>query len=339
MKAEIRVGIIGANKVGISHANGIAIAGQGIKLTAVSDIIRDRAESLAKPAEAAVYTDYLEMLDKEEMDVVIVATPHSLHRQHALDVINRGFNLLLEKPVATSMEDAYQIAEACEKNKVKVSISHVHRFRQELQTAKRCILDNCLGSPYLIMDFFGITGGAHIPAWVYEKEISGGGVLMYGAVHDFDYLSWLINSSIKEVYCEIIPSEIGHGTEKAAICTLHFENGIIASLTAGNTNYQMINKTRSVDIYGTEGMLRIITGESFYFNGHDTVYEEKTIKDNPFQKQIREFAKAVREDRAPWITIKDGLHSLAVCLACYESAETKRIVSLNKYLKEQDKNK
>ncbi len=338
MKEEIRVGLIGANKVGLSHANGIAIAGNGIKLTAVSDIVRERAETLAKPSNAAVYTDYLEMLKKEKMDVVIVATPHSLHCEQALNVVNQGFNLLLEKPVATNIEDAYKIAEACKKNNVKVSISHVHRFRQELQSAKKCILEGRLGNPYLVMDFFGITGGTHIPSWVYEKELSGGGVLMYGAIHDFDWTSWLLNSRVKEVYCETIPSEIGHGTEKAAICTLYFENGVIDSLTAGNTDYMMINKTRSMDIYGTDAMLRVTTGESFYYNGHDTVYEEKTIKDNPFQKQIQEFAAAIREDRSPWITMADGLHSLAVCLACYEASATKKIIPLNKFLNTTSKN-
>lgn len=332
-KQEIRVGLIGANKVGTSHANGIAIAGNGIKLAAVADVVESRAADLAAPQGAAVYTDYMEMIRKENLDIAIVATPHAMHKDMSINIANEGVNLLLEKPVATNMEDAYLIAEACKKNGIKSSISHVHRFRTELQTAKRYIDDGKIGDPYLVMDFFGITGGTHIPAWVYEKELSGGGVLMYGAIHDFDWTSWLLNSRVKEVYCETIPAKMGHGTEAAAICSLHFENGVIDSLTCGNTDYMMINKSKGMDIYGTEGMIRVNTGAGFYFNSEDQVVETKSVKDNPFQSQIREFAAAIREDRDPWITMEDGLHSLAVCMACYEAAETKKIVPLSQFLK------
>ena len=330
---EIRVGLIGANKVGTSHAGGIAIAGSGIKLAAVADIVEDRAAALAKPAGAAVYTDYREMIGKEHLDIAIVATPHAMHKEQAVFIAESGTNLLLEKPVSVNMEDAYIIADACRKNNIKVSISHVHRFRSELQTAYQYIRDGKIGDPYLVMDYFGITGGKHIPAWVYEKELSGGGVLMYGAIHDFDWTAWLLQSKVKEVYCETIPSKIGHGTEAAAICSLHFENGVIDSLTCGNTDYMMVNKSKGMDIYGTEGMIRVNTGDSFYYNSEDVVIEQKSIKDNPFQKQIREFAAAIRENRQPWITIEDGLHSLAVCMACYESAATKKVVELSKFLK------
>ena len=331
-KDEIRVGLIGANKVGTSHANGIAIAGEGIKLAAVADVIESRAAALAKPAGATVYTDYQKMIRKEKLDIAIVATPHAMHKEQAIFIAENGTNLLLEKPVGINMEDADKINEACKANNIKVSISHVHRFRSELQTAYQYIKDGKIGDPYLVMDYFGITGGSHIPAWVYEKDLSGGGVLMYGAIHDFDWTAWLLDSKVKEVYCETIPSKIGHGTEAAAICTLHFENGVIDSLTCGNTDYMMINKTKGMDIYGTDGMIRVNTGDSFYYNSEDVVIESKSIKDNPFQKQIREFASAIREDRQPWITIEDGLHSLAVCMACYESAKTRNVVPLSKFL-------
>ena len=332
-KDEIRVGLIGANKVGTSHFNGIEIAGNGIKLTAVTDIDLPRAKAMAEKCTASAYTDYHEMLKKEKLDIVIVATPHSLHCEEGINVANAGVNLLMEKPLATNMEDAYRIVDACRKNNVKFSISHVHRFREELQTAKNCMKSGVIGDPYLVMDFFGITGGLFIPGWTYEKELSGGGVLMYGAIHDFDYISWLVGSRVKEVYCETVDAELGHGTEKAAVCNLHFENGLLGILTAGNTNYKMVETTKVLEIYGTEAMIRVNTGKSFYFNGHDQAYEQVSMKDNPFQSQIREFAAAIREDRDPWITAEDGLHSLAVCMACYESALTKRVVSLSNVMK------
>ncbi len=73
------------------------------------------------------------------------------------------------------------------------------------------------------------------------------------------------------------------------------------------------------------------TDDSFCFNSEDAVIEQKSIKDDPYQKQIREFAAAIHENRQPWITIEGGLHLFAVCMACYGSAAVKKVVELSKF--------
>ena len=130
----LRVGIIGAGQAGERHAVGFA-ACRGAELVSVADVAENRAVALANRFEATPYTDWREMFNAD-LDILVVSLPHNMHVAPAEASAERDVHVLTEKPIATTMADAERIVEVCKKADVNLTISFVHRFREEPQTAR-----------------------------------------------------------------------------------------------------------------------------------------------------------------------------------------------------------
>ena len=131
------MGIIGAGQAGERHAVGFA-ATEGADVVGIADIVEGRGIALAERFGATPFTDWRHMLDAG-LDILIVSLPHNLHVAPAEAAAAQGVHVLMEKPIATTIADGERIVEACKGGGVKLTISFVHRFRDELQTARRWI--------------------------------------------------------------------------------------------------------------------------------------------------------------------------------------------------------
>ena len=128
---SLRVGIAGAGQAGDHHAVGFA-ATEGAEVVAIADLNESVARSVAEPCGAEVVSDWRALLDFD-LDILVVALPHNLHLEPAQAAAERGVHVLMEKPLATTLEDGQRIVEVCRQADVKLTISFVHRFREELQ--------------------------------------------------------------------------------------------------------------------------------------------------------------------------------------------------------------
>jgi UDP-N-acetylglucosamine 3-dehydrogenase len=331
--AELRVGIIGAGQAGERHAVGFA-ATEGATLVGIADVVETRAAELASRFGARAFTDWREMLSAG-LDILVVSLPHNMHVEPAAAAAKQGVHVLMEKPLATTLEDGKKILEACKSAGVKLTISFVHRFREELQLARRWLDEGQLGRTQILRETMNGQHGNHLPKWVTQKEVAGGGVLMYSAIHGLDRLRWLANSEVISVTAQTRRYSHDTEVEDGVVALLNFASGATGTLCANAPTYRAQPAHWDTEIYGDKGMLRVRTRQwaelsNDYCNEHiDT--EKISNEQGPhynFARQAKEFVAAIREDREPFITGEDGLKSLELALAIYRSAETGQSVSL-----------
>lgn len=325
----LKLGLLGLGVAGMRHLAGLrALQRTDVELTAVAAGDPQRAELPPNATGAELFDDYRALIKSDRVDAIIVALPHSLHKDAAVYAAQHGKHVLLEKPIATTMADAERITRAFAESGTQLMLGYVHRFREEIVVAKRMLIDGQLGQPASVLDRFCIPGG-DLPPWVWDRDSSGGGVLMYSGLHSVDRLRFLLGSEVVEVYARLQtygarPDNISIENGVAAMLT--FENGVIASLVENMPPYELQYRYWDTEIFGTRGMLHIRTDDYLEFTGPDVSFKQTFHGYNHYARQLDAFLTSVAENRPPPVGIEDGTRSLAVGLAIYRSAYVGRSV-------------
>jgi predicted dehydrogenase len=329
----MHVGIIGAGQAGGRHAAGFAATGEA-RLVGVADLAVERASKLAEQHGARAYSDWRYLLE-EPLDILVVCLPHNLHVAPAEAAAAQGVHVLMEKPLATTLADAARIVEVCRSGKVKLTVSFVHRFRDELRAMKGWLDAGEIGVPHLARETMASPRGPHHPGWLSSREMAGGGVLMYSAVHGLDRLRWLLGSEVARVTAETRRFAAEAEVEDGVTALLVFENGVSATLSASAPSYRTEPAHWDTEVWGDAGVARVRTRNWAELSNdrrleHLTAPEvtDTALPHYNFARQAAAFMAACREDAEPAVTGEDGLKALEVALAIYRSAETGETIQL-----------
>ena len=174
----MRVVIVGAGQVAHRHADAFEHNPE-TEIVAIVEPVRERAEAFARQYGLRPMASLRELLDAGQVDAVSICAPHRHHRELTCMALEHGLHVLLEKPIATTVEDGAAILEAAERSGRVLMLGFVHRFRPEVAEARRLIADGAIGLPATLLDRFCSLGGEHPPRWVWSRDAAGGGVLMY----------------------------------------------------------------------------------------------------------------------------------------------------------------
>ncbi|MCY3781681.1 MAG: Gfo/Idh/MocA family oxidoreductase [Chloroflexi bacterium] len=315
----VRLGVLGAGIIAKSFMDAAPDVA-GLDVAVICDIAEDAARSLADPLNIATVTDYRAVLADETIQAVYIALPHHLHAEATIAAAEAGKHILLEKPMANSLEEADRMLAAQKRAGVKLMIGFTHRFHSELETAKRLIDAGELGQLTLALDV--MTTGGVIPGWFWQKAEAGGGVLHVNGAHSFDRLRWLMGAEIVEVFAYADRFDSRKTVEDSVVVALRFANGALGSTVHNWVTDTALPFKCDLDIHGTDGAIRIDTWKTLEFSNARQTWVQRRERDDMFQKEITEFTSAIEEDRAPCVTGEDGRRSLACVLAAYESART-----------------
>jgi predicted dehydrogenase len=321
VQSSIKVGIIGAGIAGQRHAEAIARHPHAT-IAAVADIDDEVGRRFSRQFGAQHYRDYRDMLDAG-VDAVVICVPHVLHLPCATAAAAARAHILMEKPIANTLEEAHAILEAVERAGITFMMGYVHRFRPEVSEARQLVLDGQIGRVATALDRFVSGSMADTPAWVWDKKQAGGGVLMYGGVHPIDRLRWLLGMEIVEVFARTTTYGNPTDVEDGVVGLLTFASGATAALYENAPGYGRLGEW-TTEVFGTAGALRITTGAALEYRGA-TRQERWTYQDDRrFDRQAGEFIAAITERRPPSVTGVDGLRGLEVVLAIYRSAASGR---------------
>jgi len=253
----------------------------------------------------------------EKVDAVSIAVPTSLHREVALEFIENGVSVLVEKPIAESIENAQEIMRAAKKNNVTLMVGHVERFNPAVLKLKEAISQGLLGE---IVTMNAKRVGPMV------VRIADVGVIIDLAVHDIDVMSFLADSRVKEVYAKARNVKHPAKVDDYALILLGFDKGMDGVI---ETNRLTPHKTRTLNIVGTKGIAYLD-----YINQSLVVYDEEWVKEAKIQKQeplrneLEHFIKCVEEKKVPLVGGEDGLHALEVAVKALESAGRDEVVKL-----------
>jgi predicted dehydrogenase len=325
----IKVGVLGAGQVGQRHCRAIAQI-EELALVAVADLNETRAQEAARGHEAACYTDYHAVLE-QDLDAVVNSLPHNLHHESSLLAAERGLHMLLEKPMCLSIREGRDILQAYADPELQLMLGYVHRYRQEMLDAKALIDAGKLGQIANLSDNFCASGGAHVPRWVWRRAQAGGGVLMYGGIHAVDRARWFLDSEVTRVYARARTYSTDMDVEDGMVVFLEFESGATASLVMNSPRYASLGGWRT-EVFGSRGNLVTHVNQSLAFSSDENRFVRTYERYDHFERQMREFAAAIAEQREPWVGGRDGLLSLAVVIAAYKSHQEHRPVTLNEVL-------
>lgn len=322
----VKLGVLGAGIIAGSFMEAAPDV-PDLEVAVICDVVEASARALAEPFEIPWETDYRAVLEDDSIEAVYIALPHHLHAEVAVAAARAGKDILLEKPMANSLEEADRILEAQEQAGVKLMLGFTHRFHAELETAKRLIDAGELGQVTLAVDV--MTTGGQIPGWFWQKEQAGGGVLHVNGAHSFDRLRWLLGSEIVEVFAYAETYDARKTVEDSTVVALRFENGAMGSTVHNWVVDFALPFKCDLDVYGSGGAIRIDTWKALEFSNAHHSWVQRRQRDDSFQKEISEFAGAILEDRDPCVTGEDGRRSLACVRAAYESARRGKPVKIN----------
>jgi predicted dehydrogenase len=317
----LRYGIVGCGHIAKKHVAAIE-AVEGAELVAVCDTNPERLKEFAVGGIRG-YTDLAEML-KSDIDVVCICTPSGLHADLTVQVAEAQKHVVVEKPMALTLEDADRMMEACERNGVKMAVVHPNRFRPAVVELRK----------QLEKGAFGKIGQAYYDQapWRGTKAMDGG-VLMNQAIHNMDLLLWMMGD-VEEVSCYHATRIRQIEAEDTSVSVIRFKSGALGVLEAAVTIYPK-NLEESLSIFGEKGTA-IIGGPTanwikhWKFEGLSDEEAQATIErveKDPFgipghQCIIQDMTDAIREDRKPVVSGEEGRKALSFVIACQQSAET-----------------
>jgi len=317
----LRAGVIGLGSMGVNHARVYADI-EGVDLAAVADMSPERLQAAARRP-AVTYDDYRRMLAGERLDIVSVCVPTLLHREVALATIDKGIALLVEKPIAATLEDGEAMAQAAQDAGVPLMVGHVERFNPAVLEVKRRLAAGDLGRVYQV--YARRTGP-------FPQRVRDVGVVHDLAPHDIDVMRFLLQSPVERVYAETLR---GVATEHDDMLwgILRFANGVVGVL---DVNWLTPLKVRRLSVLGEKGLLQadyLSQQVSFYpkdsgLQSRDAAPKAIPIENaEPLRLELEAFVDAVRRGVAPPVTAADGLAALEVAALLVESARAGRAMA------------
>ncbi|MFZ6027134.1 MAG: Gfo/Idh/MocA family protein [Chloroflexota bacterium] len=342
MKKALNFAIVGCGVIAACHARCLAELDDA-QLTAVCDIVPEKAHKLAETYPADVYANIHKLLDHPALDAVIVTTPSGLHADIGVLAAQAGKHVLVEKPMDVSLAKADALIAACEKAGVRLGVISQHRFDFAVMDLKQAIADGKLGR----LNFGGSYTQWYRAQSYYDSgdwrgtwAMDGGGALINQSIHYVDLLQYVMGP-VEEVYART--AALAHErieVEDIAVATLKFASGALGVIEGMTIAYPGF--CARLEVFGADGGVviendqvkewQLRCGERYERPRHaDRLIVGTTSKDiwhHSHRRQIADFIEAIRQARQPFVTGQDGRRSLEIVLAIYESARCGKPISL-----------
>ena len=332
----MKYALIGCSRISDKHL--AAARDNGLEICAVADLYQSKTDEVIErnrldENSIGKYTDHRLMLETEQPKLVSIATGSGSHASIALDCIERGVNVIIEKPMAMSIADANKIIERSKARNVKVAVCHQNRFNPAVQKTHRAMVEGHFGK---------LSHGSIHVRWnrnrdYYEQASwrgtwkQDGGCLMNQCIHSIDILRWIIGGDIISV-CGKIGRRF-HSyleAEDVGLAIVTFSNGTLATIE-GTTNVFPRNLEETLYIFGENGTVKL-GGKSMnsieVWNFADEFDPTIEVAATGHSALFKDMIEAMRDDREPYVNAQAGKDALELVLAIYKSSAEGRPVQL-----------
>jgi predicted dehydrogenase len=353
---KLKTGIIGCGKVGDFHAKAYVNL-ENSEFTAVCDNNIERAKEFASRYGVKAYDDIKLMVTECNLDIVSVCTPHPIHANPAVMAADCGCNVLIEKPLAATLEDCDRIIEAGDRNNVTIGTMVQRRFYRPCKRIREAIDNGKIGRPVLgMVTMLGWRDKKYYESdpWRGSWKGEGGGVMVNQAPHQIDLLQWYMGD-VEEIYG--VWKNLNHPyieVEDTAVAVIKFKNGGVGNIVVSNSqNPALYGK---VHIFGengggigvqTDGGVMFVAGMSSIteapYNDLWTVEGESEMKDiwkaedTEFfnsvdsmyyyhQEQINDFVEAIYKGTKPLVDAREGRKTVEIFTGIYRATETNSVI-------------
>lgn len=327
---KVRVGLVGCGVMGKSLATQLRTI-EYAELVAACDVFEEAAKTFANEFGIWATTSLDELLARNDIDAVLIATPPHLHAEQTIASAQARKHVFCEKPMALTVEDCDRMISACQENNVNLMIGQVLRYFPTHAKVKEMVSSGELGR-LLSITIYRLGGGftgVWAKDWRKSKALSGG-VLMEVNIHELDYLHW-VGGEVEGVFA--MGRNFLHSNQDYPDCvfiTLKFRNGALGMLHSSQVSIAEDYGGRADFEKGSLLFPKLWDGELVVqTEDRHKVFKAKELStENPVRRELREFVESIFERRPPAITGEDGRYAVALALAIYHSIETGNLISL-----------
>ena len=339
---KLTYGLIGCGRIAPNHITAAMNNADALEVVALCDPVREHAEKILsflpeeKRASVRMYEDYREMLRDGAPTLVSIATESGKHAEIGLDCLEAGCNVIIEKPIALSMDDARALVSKAKEKNVKLCVNHQNRFNKAVQKIRSAVEEGRFGRM--------LHGTAHI-LWSRGEEYyaqapwrgtwaQDGGCLMNQCIHNIDLLRWMMGDEISEVmaYTDRLTHDYIQA-EDIGMALVRFRNGSYGMIE-GTTNVYPHNLEETLYLFGEDGTVKaggksvnVIESWDFRDGKDDPAYIKENFGENPpnvygfgHAPLYRDMIEAIQNDRPPYVDGEAGMRALELVLAIYQSA-------------------
>lgn len=331
----VRIGVIGAGYMGHSYAQLIQ-QHPLTELTGLADINPEAGRAVAERLGTRYYPSTSELLSRERPQAIIVATVENAHRESCLAALENNVAVLVEKPIATTIEDGAAIVAAAQRTGQLLMVGHILRFDTRYALLRETVASGQIGDP-LTVTARRLNGRAA------QDRLRGRCSLpVFLGVHDYDAVRWIAGSEVTQVVAQSrfgFLAGQGYNVEDATWALLTFANGVLAAVEEGwiLPNGHPSGFEQRLDVTGTTGRAELAAAyQGLTVIGEDRARWPDTALwpsihshlTGALEREVSHFIDCVQHDRIPLVTGEDGQAALQIALAVEESARTNRPVSL-----------
>jgi len=283
----------------------------------------------------AIETDAEKMLRRDGVDIVVVCTPHNLHTQYVVAAAEAGKHVIIEKPVALTMDDVRKQLQAVRKNNVKTIVSFVLHWNPLLTSIDKLIEGGALGNIFLVeVDYLHRIWMTTQQKWLGSRVQSGTAILT-GGCHAVDALRWFARSEAEEVEAYQVKTENPIEYPGTISVNVKFRDGKIGR-SATSFDVKMPYRF-NIGVYGTEGSIRndevfapkLFPGQNNFLKVPCTLPDSADVAHHPFTSEVAHFLDCILGDRRPFPDLEDAAQTQAICCAADRSAESGRPVKIS----------
>lgn len=339
--------LIGCGRIATNHIK--AAVNNGLDIVAVCDVKPEAMEALlvkhGLEGDTSIkrYTNYRQMLEEDDIQLVAIATESGLHAQIALDCIDAGVNVIIEKPMAMSMADAEEIIRRSQDKGVKVCACHQNRFNTAVQETRQALEQGRFGK---------LSHGSVHVRWNRNRDYytqapwrgtwaQDGGCLMNQCIHGIDLLRWMMGDEVEEVYGVIRQQFHKYlECEDVGLAVVKFKNGTIGTIE-GTTNVYPKNLEETMYLFGEHGTVKLGGTSTNHIDVWEFADEQEAderarglrevtsnVYGNGHTALYADMIDAILHDRPPYVDAVAGRNALELVLAVYQSSFTGRSVRL-----------
>ncbi len=335
---KVRVGIIGSAFSSNLHAEAFQEVPEA-SLVAACSPNRAHVEEFGKKWNISeTTTDYRKLLERKDIDVVVVGIPNDLHREVVVAAAEAGKHIIIEKPLSHTLQDADAMLSASKRHRVKLMYAETLCFSPKYARAKKLVDEGAIGKLYMVKQ--GEKHSGPHSNWFYDVNRSGGGALMDMGCHGIEWARWMFGKPAPKsvvAHCQRVYHTERTRGEDNSVVILEFEGGGIAVIEDSWARQGGMDDR--IELYGTEGvvlcdLLHGSSMETYSLKGYGyavekagqtqgwtfTVFEEARLYG--FSHEMRHFVQCILNDQRPRETGEDGRATLEIIYAAYESAGT-----------------
>lgn len=349
MLSKLNYAIIGCGRISRNH---IASAIEnGLNIVALCDLSYENMIKLHSEFKLSdnveLYVNYQDMLKDKTIDLIAICTDSGSHGKIAINCLNKGINLIIEKPIALSLDEADEIIKISTNQNIKVCACHQNRFNKSIQKIRSAIESKRFGKLMYANANIRWSRGQDY----YEQAIwrgtwdSDGGALMNQCIHNIDLLRWMLGNDVVEVFGKTM--NFSHDyieTEDFGTAIIKFKNGSYG-IVDGSTSIYPKNLEENLYIFGVDGTVKAggksvnkIEEWEFKNDNEDAEMIKKEFSENPpnvygfgHSPLYKDMIEAIIFDRQPYVNAIDGRNALEIVLAIYKSSYEGKPVSLPLY--------